>query len=81
MEIICSEQDPKEQLSLCIKTEDVAQGGRTFIFQSGTMVLKMPHLTFLICAHKKGGKMKKRMKMFDKLLSRQKQERDGGGRC
>lgn len=24
---------------------------------------------------------KKRMEMFDKLLSRQKQERDGGGRC
>lgn len=65
------------------KTEDSAQGGQTFIsIQSGTVVLKTSHLTFLICAFKK---KKKRgggnMEMFDKLLSGQKQKRDGGGRC
>lgn len=63
------------------KTEGSAQGGEAFIsIQSGTEILKTPHLTSLICACKKEEK-KKKMEMFDKLLSRQKQKRDGGGRC
>lgn len=42
------------------KTEDSAQGGQTFIsIQSGTVVLKTSHLTFLICAFKKRGGMEK----------------------
>lgn len=47
---------PREHIySIFVQTtHDSVQGGQTFIYiQSGPVVLKMPHLTFLICARKK----------------------------
>lgn len=47
--------------SIFVQTsEDSVQGGQTLIYiQSGTVVLKMPHLTFLICTCKRKKKKKR----------------------
>lgn len=77
MEIMCSEQVQRGKINLY--SESSAQGGQTFIsIQSGTLVLKTAHFDIpYLCLEKR----KKKMEMFDKLLSRQKQKRDAGGRC